>query len=377
MDALGTALFVAVVAARFLVPFAILRYPLPGILASLAIDHVDQSILITAGVDMAQFSYQEYDKALDIHYLVFAMFAAMRNWRPTPIIALAAALLYYRLVGVALFEMTGWRPLLVIFPNVFEYFFIYIAVVETRRPIELLSRTHLIAATVVIWLFVKLPQELWLHILQLNSTDEVKIHLFGVSLQDSWLQAIANRPLAVILPLGVLVALGLAFAWLRQGTHPGHARLFRRAQIPEAAAFWARNSRPWHYQLIERYFLILLVSIIFAHGFNAGVPTSNLIVAIASIVVPNALLVSALAIGRSTPRVPLRFVLHLVLNCGILVGFWLLPLTFPAVPPAFLVMLTLMITLFESYRAPRPPFTELLHEIGGPESEPHPEFRTV
>ena len=37
-----------------------------------------------------------------------------------------------------------------------------------RRPIELLSRAHLITATVVIWVVVKLPQELWLHVLQLS-----------------------------------------------------------------------------------------------------------------------------------------------------------------------------------------------------------------
>lgn len=377
MDTLGIAVIVAVVAARFLVPFAILRYPLPGILAAFAIDHVDQSILLAAGVDMAHFNYQEYDKALDIHYLVFAMFAAMRNWRPTLIIALAAALLYFRLAGVALFEMTGWRPLLMIFPNTFEYFFIYIALVETRRPIELLSRAHLITATVVIWVFVKLPQELWLHILQLSSTDEVKIHLFGVSLQESWWQALANRPLAAAFPLALLSALILAAVWIGQGKHPGHAQLFRREQLPEVSAFWARNSRPWHYQLIERYLLILLASVIFAHGFDAGVPTENLIIAIASIVVPNALLVSAFAIGRSTPRLPLRFALHLALNCAILAGFWLQPVTLPAMPAAFLVMLTLMITLFEAFRAPRPQLSELLREIGGPEPEAGRAIRTA
>lgn len=377
MDALGTAVFVAVVAARFLVPFAILRYPLPGIMVALAIDHVDRSILLAAGVDMDVFNYQEYDKALDIHYLVFAMFAAMRNWRPSLVIALAAALFYYRLVGVALFEMTGWRPLLFIFPNVFEYFFIYIAVVETRRPIELLSRAHLLTATIIIWVAIKLPQELWLHVLRLNSTDELKIHLFGVSVHESWWQAVANRPLALLLPLLVGVGLAFAIAWVMQGRHPGHGALFRREPLPEVARFRVSNQRPWHYQLLERYILILLVSIIFAHGFNAGLSTGSLIIAIASIVIANALLVSALAIGHATPGTPARFTLHLVLNTGILVGLLVLPIRFPAMPAFFLLMLTLMITLFESFRAPRPPLTELLQEIVGPEPGPRAETRTA
>lgn len=369
MDALGTALFAAVVAARLLVPFAILRYPLPGIVAALAIDHMDQSLLMAAGVDMVHFNYQEYDKALDVYYLVFAMFAAMRNWRPKLIIAIAAALLYYRLVGVALFEVTGWRPLLLIFPNTFEYFFLYIALVETRRPLESLDRAHLLTATAVIWLFVKLPQELWLHVLQLSSTDEVKIHLFGASLHENWWQAFTNRPLAAVIPLAVAAALAVTGAWVLRGSHPGNRHLFQREQIPEVAGFWVRRWRPWHYQLIERYTLLLLISIIFAHGFETGVPTVNLIFAIAGIVVPNALLVSAFTIARLSPHLPMRFALHLAVNTGIALALWLLPFALPAVPPAFLLMLTLMITLYESFRAPRPSLSILMRKLLQP--DPH------
>ena len=120
-------IFGAVVVLRLLVPLGILRFPLPAILAALVIDAADQTIFQQfTNIDLEEFNYQGYDKALDIYYLTIAYIATFRNWRSGSAIVVAAALWYYRLIGVTLFELTEWRPLLILFPNTFEYFFIFI-----------------------------------------------------------------------------------------------------------------------------------------------------------------------------------------------------------------------------------------------------------
>ena len=42
------------------------------------------------------------------------------------------------------------------------------------------SRSVIIGATAFIWIFIKLPQEWWIHIAQLDLTDFVQEKIFGV-----------------------------------------------------------------------------------------------------------------------------------------------------------------------------------------------------
>ncbi|MEM9714158.1 MAG: hypothetical protein AAGA17_18195, partial [Actinomycetota bacterium] len=121
--------FVTVCLLRLGVPLLILRFPLPAIVFALVLDAADQTIFQTL-TDIDLTNYQSYDKALDVYYLAIAYIATFRNWRNGTAILIAAALWYYRLVGVTLFELTGWRPLLLIFPNTFEYYFIALAVIR-------------------------------------------------------------------------------------------------------------------------------------------------------------------------------------------------------------------------------------------------------
>ncbi|MFN2139240.1 MAG: hypothetical protein ACK2U5_02100 [Candidatus Promineifilaceae bacterium] len=94
--------FWAVVLARVLVPLTIPRYPLPGILAALILDAVDQTIFqALSGFTFA--GYQGYDKALDIYYLAIAYIATLRNWTNYTAVRLGRFLFYYRLLGVLLF----------------------------------------------------------------------------------------------------------------------------------------------------------------------------------------------------------------------------------------------------------------------------------
>nr|BFE73267.1 hypothetical protein GCM10020092_065680 [Actinoplanes digitatis] len=85
----------------------------------------------------------------------------------------AKFLYFYRLIGVVAFELSDWRPLLLIFPNTFEYFFIaYEAYRLFWNPARASLRAWITAAA-AIWVFVKLPQEWWIHVAQLDVTDMI------------------------------------------------------------------------------------------------------------------------------------------------------------------------------------------------------------
>src|SRR3954447_12375489 len=169
-----TLVVTAVVAARFFVPLLIPRFPLPGVVAALVLDAADQSIFAAFGYDPP--GYQGYDKAMDVYYLAIAYTATLRNWTSPQAFALSRFLYFYRLIGVTAFELSGWRPLLLIFPNTFEYFFIAYELVRTRRDPTRYSMRFWVWVAAAIWIFVKLPQEWWIHIAQLDFTDELAAH---------------------------------------------------------------------------------------------------------------------------------------------------------------------------------------------------------
>ena len=171
------ALVIAIVALRLLVPLAIPRLPLV-IVVALVLDAADQTLLDAfTDVDTTESGpYQSVDKALDIYYLSIAYLAAMRNWKSEAAFRIARFLFYYRLVGSVLFELTDERVMLLLFPNTFEYFFIAYEVVRLRYEPSRFSRRSWLLAAAGLWVFVKLPQEYWIHVAQLDFTDAVSDH---------------------------------------------------------------------------------------------------------------------------------------------------------------------------------------------------------
>ena len=61
--------------------------------------------------------------------------------------------------------------MLLLFPNTFEYFFLFYEGVRTRWNPKRLSVAAVIAAAFAIWVFIKVPQEYWIHVAQLDFTD--------------------------------------------------------------------------------------------------------------------------------------------------------------------------------------------------------------
>ena len=218
-DTSDIAVFLIVLAMRFIIPLFIPRFPLPAILLALIIDAADQTIF-QQFTNLNLDGYQNYDKALDIFYLTIAFLAVYRNWTNTTAINVARFLWYYRLVGVWLFEVTQERWILFIFPNTFEYFFIAYAAIRTQWDPRRLSHRAVIGLAAFIWIFIKLPQEWWIHIAQNDFTDFMKVDVFGTTPTTSWADAITNRPAVTIaLVAAIAILIGVA-VWLYRKAPP-------------------------------------------------------------------------------------------------------------------------------------------------------------
>jgi len=309
--------FVAVVGARFLLPLTIPRYPLPGIIACLVLDGIDQTIFQAFGYDPP--GYQSYDKAMDVFYLAIAYLTTLRNWVSSPAYDVGRFLYFYRLVGVVAFELSQVRALLLVFPNTFEYYYIAYETVRSRwSPLRLVFAGWVVVAA-LIWVFVKLPQEYWIHVAQLDLTDVLSENAWAPPLLVAILLAIAGIVWFVVRPRSPQPD------WpLRIGADPLPEEMDEGV---ERAAWHAENTRVWSWATLEKVVLVSLLSVIFAQTVP-GVSASNVELAIgtAAFVVVNAA-ISLAAVRRSmTPESAAAvFAARLTINIGlVLVAGWLL-----------------------------------------------------
>ena len=253
------------------------------IVVVLVLDAADQTLLATfTEIDTTETgSYQSFDKALDIYYLAIAYLAAMRNWTSDAAFRIAQFLFYYRLVGVALFELSDSRWLLLVFPNTFEYFFIVYELARLRyEPSRFSARFWLLVAA-GLWIFVKLPQEYWIHIAKLDFTDVVRDY-----------PAFAG---AVVVALLVL-AFVLVFVVYPRLPAPDWSWRLRSDPLPstlvDAHARFARrleSGRVLTKETFEQVCLLTLLCIIFASilpGVDAAV--LQVVVGVSAIVLANA-----------------------------------------------------------------------------------------
>ena len=204
-------IFLVVVGLRFGIPLLIPRFPLPAIIACLVLDAADQTIF-QQYTDLHLDGYQGYDKALDIFYLAIAYLSTVRNWLDPIAFGAARFLWYYRLVGVVLFELLDSRALLLVFPNTFEYFFIAYEAVRCMWDPSRLRKRQVYLTVAFIWIFIKLPQEWWLHIAQLDFTDFMKVDVFGTTPDTAWSTALSQNWwfVALMVVAAVLIAFGIS-----------------------------------------------------------------------------------------------------------------------------------------------------------------------
>jgi hypothetical protein len=357
-------IFALVVAARVLVPLAIPRYPLPTMLAALVIDGIDQTIFQTfTSLDLS--GYQNYDKALDVYYLSIAYTATMRNWTNLDAFNVSRFLYFYRLVGVVAFELSQVRALLLVFPNTFEYFFDFYEAVRVRWDPRRMDRHLVIGAAAFIWIFIKLPQEWWIHVAQLDATDFLKTRVFGVPISASWAEAFAHSPgVLVVVAVGIgLLALGAR--WLLTKKLPPADRPLTfdadkgQSRVDPAAVDRERlrlAGRLVDRELVEKIVLVSLVSVIFGRMLP-GVEAAPLEIAIgvAIVIVANAAISEWLVRrGRFLTTMVSRFAAMLAVNFGIVFVGQLLVRVLAGAPleHAFVLvlLLTLIVTLYDQYR---------------------------
>lgn len=341
----------AVLLARFVLPLFIPKFPLPAVIACLILDGVDQTIF-QQFTSMNLDWYQSYDKALDIYYLVIAYLSTLRNWRSQWAFKISRFLIYYRLIGVVLFELLDNRALLLIFPNTFEYFFIFYEAVRMRwNPLRFPDRLWTIAA-VAIWIVIKLPQEYWIHIAQRDVTDTIR-------------DLAQNQPWALAL-LGAVILAAILVLWfvvIPRLPKPHHAGwrlaadpLPRRADTPEERReLVALMRRPFDRVVLEKIALVALVSIIFAQILPGFTGTNvQLAVGVAIIVGLNSAISYWFALkGFGWQSAIRQFFALLLINWLIAVaGNLLLGQSLLGTGPSgfLLLLLTLLITLYDYFR---------------------------
>lgn len=163
---------------RLLVPLSILRWPLAGALASMLADAIDVVLIEVIGLDGFD-HYAALDKGLDLYYLSFEAFVSLR-WEPLAKWT-SLALFAYRAVGVVVFEATQVRALLLVFPNVFENFYLLYLALRKLMPAYALTPPRLVAL-LLLALVPKLAQEYLLHYAEAQPWDWTKRHI----LRDAW-----------------------------------------------------------------------------------------------------------------------------------------------------------------------------------------------
>jgi len=262
---------VLVVGGRLLLPLIIPYRPLIGILACLILDSADQSIFQWFPAIPLE-GYQSYDKALDIYYLSIAYMSTMRNWANACAFRMGRFLFYYRLVGDLLFELSGVRALLFIFPNTFEYFFIFYEAVRMRWDVRRMGKWTVIIATALIWIFIKLPQEWWIHIAQLDVTDFMRETLFGVSTDATWGEAIGNAPWVLVAMIAGMALLVFVAWWIitRKAPAGDHGIVLKADPLPaecrgaELYRTVRAHERIFDRALAEKAVMVALIGVIFA-----------------------------------------------------------------------------------------------------------------
>lgn len=380
-DVTNFAVFAIVVLLRIGIPLAIPRFPLPSIVAALIIDAADQTIFqqfTTLNLD----GYQSYDKALDIYYLAVAYIATMRNWSNLYAFRVSQFLWYYRLIGVAAFEFIGGRFFLLIFPNTFEYFFIWYEGVRTLwNPLRLTHR-HVLGAAAFIWIFIKLPQEYWIHIAQLDTTDFIKEEILGVTPETSWITAIGDNlwvvPVVLVIA-GVLIVAGRR-GW-RELPPEDWTLTLDADDHRDIEPTWTQPARPqlvdWH-TVAEKIALVGIISAIFSQILpSTGGNSLSLIITVAVIIIGNAAISTLLSRrGRTWSTTLSAFVATAVVNFGLAI-LWLTIVSDDRggenalrVIVFFVLLLSLIVTLYDRYRPIYERRVELAeHRLAAGESE--------
>lgn len=155
-----TAEALLIVLVRVVGSLPVLRWAFIGGVLAICVDLSD--LFIRDLVDLGGIPrYQTFDKWLDQVYLLTFLIVALK-WEGTPR-RVAIALYAYRLIGFLLFEVSGDRWLLMLFPNVFEFWFLFVTGTRIWWPKLIWTRRNT-AIVLVTLLCLKELHEYALHV---------------------------------------------------------------------------------------------------------------------------------------------------------------------------------------------------------------------
>ncbi len=145
--------------ARILGSLPVLRWAFVGGIVAVLVDFSDlfmMNLLDLGGLK----NYQVFDKWVDQVYLLLFLVVALRWDGPARTVAIVLYL--WRMVGFVAFEVWDSRTLLLLFPNVFEFWFLFVASLPHWRPTFEFTRKNIALAGAVLTA-LKLAQEYVLH----------------------------------------------------------------------------------------------------------------------------------------------------------------------------------------------------------------------
>jgi hypothetical protein len=364
MDGWVVAVGIGVIASRFLVPLLIPLWPLPAMVVCLVIDAVDQTVFQALAPDADLAWYQGYDKALDIYYLGIAYLSTLRNWTNMAAFRVSRFLYYYRLVGATLFEATGLRWLLLVFPNTFEYFFDAIEAIRVRWDPRRVTAGLVVGIAAFIWIVIKLPQEWWIHVAELDVTDFVQERIFGVPAGTSWIDTFAAN-WSIVIAFVVVVVLLIVIAWwaitrkLPPADRPVTFHADARQPPLDPAAVRAADSaiagRLWAVATFEKVVFLVLVTAIFGMMLDLRVPPVSLAVAVVIVVVLTTAISHWLTRRGSTPEGAIRRSLLTVVVVGVVVLGLTIVTPLPggqgalAMTLFFVVLISVLVTMYDRF----------------------------
>lgn len=168
--------WVAVGLVRLVVPLLILRWPLFGVTAAFLADTLDV-VALDFIFHVSDYSiYNQLDKLLDTYMYLVIGFTAFR-WPNRLASKTALVLLAYRMVGVALYELTGQRALLLVFPDLFIFYVFFYLITDTLLRRDYITSAKANGVILLVLLVPKLFQEYELHVAQFPIYGWIREHI--------------------------------------------------------------------------------------------------------------------------------------------------------------------------------------------------------
>lgn len=151
---------------RFLAPLLIFRNPKFTIFLAIVFDSLDYQFFPRTLPNWYEY-YSHWDKVMDTYQAgIFFLYMHFR-WSSVVHKRIGYALWILRTVGVVFYELTAWRLILFVFPDLFENFFVFIeyAYHSSFKLFRSLTEVPILVALTILGI-LKLIQEYFIHIRQ-------------------------------------------------------------------------------------------------------------------------------------------------------------------------------------------------------------------